>query len=102
MVIVMGTCKMAPGEIDRLKDAMRAQREATRAEAGCQHYAFSRDVLDPDLLHIAERWDSNDAIAAHFKAPHMAIFNTALGAAKILSLSVKAYDEHGVRTLMGE
>jgi quinol monooxygenase YgiN len=102
MVIVMGTCKMAPGEIDRLADAIRAQLKATRAEAGCHHYAFSRDVLDPDLLHIAERWDGNEAVAAHFKTSHMANFNAALGTAKVLSLSVKAYDEDGVRTLMGE
>jgi quinol monooxygenase YgiN len=102
MVIVMGTCKMAPGEIDRLTDAMRAQVEATRDEAGCQHYAFARDVLDPDLLHISERWDSNEAIAAHFQSPHMALFNDALNTAKVLSLSVRAYDENGVRTLMGD
>jgi quinol monooxygenase YgiN len=102
MVIVMGTCKMEPGEIDRLMDAMRGQLEATRAEAGCQHYAFSRDVLDPDLLHIAERWDSNEALAAHFKTSHMAAFNAAIGAAKVLSLRVRAYDKDGIRTLMGE
>ncbi len=102
MVIVMGTARLGPGEIDRLGDAMRAQLEATRAEDGCEHYSFARDVLDPDLLHIAERWRDNAAIAAHFAQPHMAVFNAALATAKVESLSVKAYDENGVRTLMGE
>lgn len=102
MVIVMGTARMAPGEIERLSDVLRTQVEATNAEDGCEHYSFARDIADPDLLHIAERWRDNAAIAAHFAAPHMAAFNAALAQAKVLALSVKAYDENGVRTLMGE
>ena len=101
MVVVMGTAHMAPGEIDRLLDVMRAQIDATRAEDGCEHYAFARDVYDPDLLHVSERWRDNAAITAHFQSPHMASFNAALASAKMLSLSVKAYDENGERTLMG-
>jgi quinol monooxygenase YgiN len=102
MIIVMGTARLGPGELDRLGDAMRAQIEATRAEAGCVHYSFARDVLDPDLLHVAERWRDQAAIDVHFKTPHMAAFQAALGAATVLSLSVKAYDADGERTLMGE
>ena len=101
MVIVMGTARLAPGEIDRLLEVMRAQIETTRAEDGCIHYAFARDVHDPDLLHISERWRDNAAIAAHFQSPHMAAFNAELAKARVLSLSVKAYDENGERTLMG-
>jgi quinol monooxygenase YgiN len=101
MVIVMGTCKMAAGEIDRLIEPMRAQIEATRAETGCLHYAFSRDVLDPDLLQIGERWESNEAIEAHFQSLHMATFNAVLKGASVLSISVKAYDESGERVLIG-
>jgi len=102
MVIVMGHAKLAPGDINRLNDAMRAQIEATRAEEGCEHYSFARDVLDPDTLVISERWRDNDAIAAHFKAPHMAAFNAALATATVLDVSVKAYDNGEVRTLMGK
>lgn len=101
MVIVLGTARLGPGEIDRLLPEMRTQIEATRAEDGCEHYAFARDVIDPDLLHISERWRDNDAITAHFGTPHMATFNAAIGAAQLVSLSVKAYDANGERTLMG-
>ncbi len=102
MVIVMGTARFAPGELDRLSAILRTQIEATRAENGCEHYAFARDVIDPDLMHVSERWRDNDAITAHFATPHIAAFNAELAAAKVLALSVKAYDENGVRTLMGE
>ncbi len=101
MVVVMGTAKFAAGEIDRLKDVIAAQLAATRAEDGCEAYSYARDVLDPDLLHIIERWRDNKAIADHFAAPHMAAFNNELARARIESLSVKAYDENGERTLMG-
>jgi len=101
MVIVMGRAKLGPGEIDRLHADMEAQILATRAEDGCMLYAFSRDVLDPNTLHIAERWRDQAAIDAHFAAPHMAAFNKLLATAKVESLLVTAYDSAGERVLMG-
>ena len=101
MIIVMGHAKLGPGEIDRLGDAMATQIAATLAEDGCLHYGYSRDVLEPDTMIISERWRDNDAIAAHFASPHMAAFNAVLASAKVLEVSVKAYENGEVRTLMG-
>jgi quinol monooxygenase YgiN len=101
MIIVMGHARMAPGEIDRLTDAMAKQVAATNAEDGCEHYSFARDVTDPDRLIVSERWRDQAAIDGHFKSPHMAEFNAALGSAKVLELSIKAYDNGNVRVLMG-
>ena len=101
MIIVMGYAKLGAGEIDRLHDAMAAQLSATRTEDGCEHYGFARDVLDPDLLVISERWRDQAAIDSHFKSPHMAVFNAALGAAKVEGISVKAYENGEVRVLIG-
>lgn len=102
MIIVMGHAQFAPGEIDRLKDAMAVQLAATSAEDGCLHYSFGRAVTDPDRLIVSERWRDQVAIDAHFKSPHMAAFNAALASAKVLGLSIKAYENGEVRTLMGE
>lgn len=82
MIIVQGEAKFAAGEIDRLAAPMKAQIEATRAEDGREHYAYARDVLDPDLLHVSERWRDEDAIAAHFASAHMAAFNAELATAR--------------------
>jgi quinol monooxygenase YgiN len=101
MIIVMGYAKTAPGDLDRLADAMKAQVMATNAEEGCELYCFSRDVTDPDMLIISERWRDQAAIDAHFASPHMATFNAALTSATITALSVKAYENGEVRTLMG-
>jgi len=39
-------------------DAARAMVAETVKEAGCLTYAFSRDINDPDLIRIAERWET--------------------------------------------
>ena len=100
MVVVMGRVQFGPGEIDRLQPDMETQVLTTRAEDGCQLYAFSRDVLDPDVLHIAEKWRDQAALTAHFSAPHMAAFNAVLDKAKVVRSSVKAYDANGERVLI--
>jgi quinol monooxygenase YgiN len=101
MIAVMGTAKLAPGEIDRLAPAMSKQMAATRAEDGCLQYDFSRHLEDPDLLIISERWRDQAALDTHFAMPHMAEFNAVLATAKVLSLSVVAYEVSGSRQLMG-
>jgi quinol monooxygenase YgiN len=102
MIIVMGHAKMAAGEIDRLADALATQVAATLAEPGCLHYGFSRDVRDPDTMIISERWKDQDALTAHFTAPHMAVFNAAIGGAKVLDIRVVAYENGNERVLMGK
>jgi quinol monooxygenase YgiN len=102
MILVMGHAKLAPGEIDRLLAAMQTQLEATRAEEGCIHYSFSRDVLDPDTLRIAEQWRDWDAINTHFVTPHMQAFNAEMGKSAILEIKVTGYGPDGeVRPLIG-
>jgi quinol monooxygenase YgiN len=101
MIIVAGTAKLAPGEIERLGEAMARQMAATREEDGCEQYDFSRHLSDPDLLIISERWRDQAAIDAHFATPHMAEFNAALASASVLSLNVVAYEVSGSRQLMG-
>lgn len=102
MIVVMGTIQLAEGDIDRLHGDIAKQMAATQAEDGCEQYIFSRDVTNPNLLLISERWRDMDAIAAHGKTAHMAEFNKAIGGATIKSISVKAYEVANVRVLMGE
>ena len=54
--------------------------EATLAEDGCSVYAYSEDLLSPGLIHIAETWRDMDALKAHFKAPHIAVWREASAA----------------------
>jgi quinol monooxygenase YgiN len=102
MIIVTGTARFGDGEIERLNEAMAANIAATRAEDGCEHYAYGVDVSDPNLLHISERWRDEAAIEAHMASQHMARFMAVLGEAKIEALSVKMYEAGSPKTLLGE
>ena len=101
MIIVKGEVRFGEGEIERLKPVFAANIKATRAEAGCAAYAYSVDVADPNLLHVAEEWSSDEAIDAHMQSPHMADLFAALGTAKVESTRIDAYQAHYHRNIMG-
>ena len=101
MIIVTGEARFGDGEIPRIRDALERNVAATRAEAGCARYSYSVDISDPNLLHIAEEWSDEEAIAAHMAAPHMAELMGAIGSAKLETISVKAYEGHFLKVLLG-
>jgi quinol monooxygenase YgiN len=102
MIIVNGTVRFGTGEIERLKGAMARNVEATRAEEGCEHYAYAVDISDPNLLHVAERWSDDSAIQAHMASPHMGAFMAEVGASKVEGMSIKAYEASFLRNVLGE
>ncbi len=92
MLIVSGEIVVAEGAIDQVRDALRTMEEQTRKEPGCLTYAFSVDINTPTMVRIFERWESMDALRAHFKMPHMAVFGAAVGKIQPRSVDVKAYE----------
>jgi quinol monooxygenase YgiN len=102
MIIVNGIVRFGAGEIDRLRGAMQANVEATRAEEGCEHYAYAVDIGDPNLLHVAERWRDDSATEAHMASPHMGAFMAQIGASKVEAISIKAYEASFLRNVLGE
>ena len=102
MIIVNGTVRFGAGEIDRLRDSMARNVEATRAEEGCEHYAYAVDISDPNLLHVAERWSDEGSVERHMSAPHMGEFMAEIGAARIEGISIKAYEARFLRNVLGE
>jgi quinol monooxygenase YgiN len=79
MVIVMGTVKLAPDRVEAAKPAMQRMVEASRGEAGCIAYAYAQDVLDPETIHVAEKWRDRAALTEHFATPHMAEWRGVMG-----------------------
>ena len=102
MIIVNGTVRFGAGEIDRLRDSMARNVEATRAEEGCEHYAYAVDISDPNLLHVSERWRDDAAIERHMASPHMGAFMAEIGASKVESISIKAYEASFLRNVLGD
>ena len=101
MILVMGTIKMAAGEGARIRPLLVEHAAACRAEAGCEDYAFSFDAENPDVIRIAERWETPDALVAHGKAEHQGAFGMAMRDYGVEKVSLKAWDGAFWRTLLG-
>ena len=102
MILVMGHMKFAAGEGAKLAPLLAEHMRAVAADDGCELYAFSFDAADPDLVRVAERWASPEALAAHGQAPHQKAFGRSLRDFTMESISIKAWEGKHWRTLIGE
>ena len=91
MVIVMGTVRVDPEAIERLRPAMEAMMAASRAEDGCLTYAYALDLLEPGLVRVSELWTDRASLEAHFKTAHMATWRQAL-AGQVRERDIKLYE----------
>jgi quinol monooxygenase YgiN len=78
MLIVLAKAQVGESAMDAAKAAIADMVAASNAEEGCIAYAFTQDVLQPDVLHIVEKWRDDAALAEHFATPHMAAFGAAI------------------------
>lgn len=102
MIIVTGTVRFGDGEIERLRNDLAHNVEATRRESGCDHYTYGVDLQDPNLLHVSERWQDEAAMDAHMGTAHMATLMGVLGGARVEGMSIKAYRADYLKTVLGE
>lgn len=71
MIILIATLRIKPGSLPAVIEAARPCLVATRLEAGCISYDLHVDVTDPEALVFVERWETREALAAHFEMPHL-------------------------------
>jgi quinol monooxygenase YgiN len=90
MIVITAIVQSTAADIEAMRDALAEMESASRAEEGCHDYTFLQEVSNPDVLRINERWESMEALQAHFATPHMAKFNEAMGAhpPKSMELSI--------------
>jgi quinol monooxygenase YgiN len=74
MIVIAGHVNIRPELREEAVRAASAMARATRAEAGCRTYRFSADLDDPNLFLIFEEWESDEALAGHFRSEHMRVF----------------------------
>ena len=92
MVIVEGHVRLKdPGDFARVRTAAEAQIAASRAEGDCIDYTYAIDVLDPCIMRVLERWQSWEALDAHFQKPHMKPWRTALAGIEIIERNLRAH-----------
>jgi quinol monooxygenase YgiN len=99
MLVIAGHIRLDPSKREAAIAAGKVMMEATRKEAGCAAYVFSADVEDDGVIHLFEQWESQEALAAHFKAPHMAAFQKAIPGFGVREMSVQRYEVSSVGPL---
>jgi quinol monooxygenase YgiN len=92
VIIITAKVEVDPAHLGELRGAVAAMEKASRAEPGCIDYAFSQELSNPSIIRIAERWQSMEALTAHFATPHMATFGKALAAHPPKSSEIKVYE----------
>ncbi len=91
-VLVIGTVRLPPENIDRARAAMEAMVAASRAEDGCFEYAYAQDLLDPGLVRVTEAWRDREALAAHFQTAHMAAWRAVFPDLQITDRRLALYE----------
>ena len=92
MIIVLAVVESSQQNIDRLKSAIEVMEQKSRAEDGCIDYTFSVELNRPGVVRISERWESLEALTAHFRQPHMADFRAAMAAHPPTSVTAHFYE----------
>jgi len=100
MLLIEGWIKLGAGEFAKVRDGALAMVKATNEEEGCLHYAFAQDIADPDLIRISERWESQEALAAHSASAHMGVFNKAMAGVVREGADLWLYSAEAVRKLI--
>ena len=91
MIVVSGVIRVAPASAAAAREAAQEVARATRAEAGCLSYAFYADLEQEGTFRVFEEWESDAALAAHFKTAHMAAFREKLAGLEFISREVSRY-----------
>jgi quinol monooxygenase YgiN len=79
MILILGTVRLAPARLDAARGAMERMVAASRAEPGCIAYNYAQDVLEPEIVHVIEKWSDREAVSFHFATPHMAEWRGVMG-----------------------
>ena len=75
-LLIAGTVRLPPENLERFKPHMQAMLSASRAEDGCLEYSYAEDVAEPGLIRVFETWRDQAALDAHFQTPHMATWRS--------------------------
>jgi quinol monooxygenase YgiN len=68
VIIVAGRFEVDPANRDAFLSGREDGMRRSRQEPGCIDYVFSPDPIEPGRVHLFERWETKEALAAHLAA----------------------------------
>ena len=92
MILVTGSVLAREDTLDELLALSLAHVERSRREPGCLAHAVHVDAEDPLRLVFVERWQSREALGAHFRLPESGEFVAALRALVAEPPSLDVYE----------
>lgn len=98
-VVVIGTLRFPPENIESLRPHLRRLIEATRADDGCIIYDVAEDVLQPGLVRFSELWPDFETLERHLQAPHIAPWRAASAELGVTGRSFTAYEAGEARAI---
>lgn len=96
MIVVNVKAEIDSAGISQMKEGLAQMEQLSRAEAGCQDYTFSVELNNGAVLRITEKWDSMEALLAHFQTPHMAEFQKMIAQNPPKSMEANFYEAKSV------
>lgn len=92
MLLIIGTVRLPPENLDDARPVMRRMIEASRAENGCLEYSYAEDILDPGVIHVKEIWLNRAALDSHFSSAHIAAWRSTWPTLGIINRDLKLYE----------
>jgi quinol monooxygenase YgiN len=77
-IAVVAISVAKPGFEEKLREAAEGIVGPTRNERGALQYDLHRDLREPRRFVFVERWESEDALAAHAKSDHIAAYKAVI------------------------
>lgn len=71
MLLIVGTIRLPPENLEVARPVMKHMVEASRREEGCVEYCYAQDVLDAGLIHVKEIWRDQATLDRHFASTHI-------------------------------
>ena len=87
-VLVTGVFDLDPALREQAIAVFTDMMERTRVEEGCEHYAFTADLVDPGRFHLIEQWSSLATNEAHVQTPHVPTVLEQLGGLGISGVTI--------------
>ena len=98
MIIVTGAFTLDPADRDAFVAGMAARLTSTRTEPGCLEYVIAADPADAGRAVLLEKWESEEALAAH--AEVLKSTPPTPGGPRPTGMSILRYDATGERPLL--
>ena len=92
MLLIVGTVRLPPQNLEAARPIMKRMADTSRAEDGCLEYGYAEDIFDPGLIHVKEMWTDQIALDRHFAAPHLSEWRAAWPGLGIGDRNLRVYD----------